>query len=334
MKYIPILWGGVGGILPNVVQKAQQLVNSSPDDALEAIIYPTFMLGVLLVACIGAIIVAAFREEDSRKALFLGIGAPALIMVVASAPSQGTGSTAGAAPPTASVTQEQQQTYVPWLISEALADDVERRRLPPPPENDLVPGRFVDVIAAGKSESFNIDFLNDKKELITSATLPNINFGKLPLPPNATSIRFSKQDESSGIYPLPLDKDKTKEFQVNVTGEKVYGFWTAFGVAPKVTYNFKVEEDMTNPAPPGTEGWAYAGKFDGEHWVGQFFGFTEGELPKAGDKVKVQYPVNLREESDKDSKWIGELRLGQEVEVLSYKSTDNLNYWISLKVTQ
>lgn len=333
MKAGPILWGSLGGILPNVVQKAQQLVNSSPDDALEAIIYPTFLLGVLLVACIGAVIVAAFREEDSRKALFLGIGAPALIMVVASAPSQGANSAASSTP-TAPVVQEQQSTFVPWLIREVSAGDIELKRPPPVPENNLVPGRFVEVIATGESESFNIDFLNDRKELITSASLPNINFGKLPLPPNASYIRFSKQGEASDTFALPLDKDKTKAFVVNVTGERAYGFWTAFGVAPKVTYKFTVEEDMTNPAPPGTEGWAYAGKFDGKQWVGQFFDFAEGKLPTVGDKVKVQYPVNLRDEGNKDSKWIGELRLGQEVEVLSYQSADNLNYWISVKVTQ
>ncbi len=333
MKMGPILWGGLGGILPNVVQKAQQLVNSSPDDALEAIIYPTFLLGVLLVACIGAIIVAAFREEDSRKALFLGIGAPALIMVVASAPSQGTNSAASSTS-TEPVVQEQQSTFVPWLIGDVYAGDIELRRPPPVSENNLVPGRFVEVIATGKSESFNIDFLNDRKDLITSASLPNINFGKLPLPPNASFIRFSKRGESSETFALPLDKDNTKAFLVNVSGEKVYGFWTAFGVAPKITYKFTVEEKMTSPAQPGAEGWAYAGKFDGKHWIGQFFDFIEDALPNAGDTVKVQYPVNLREEGDKDSQWVGELRLGQEVEVLSYQSTDNLNYWIRLKVTQ
>lgn len=333
MKMGPILWGGLGGILPNVVQKAQQLVNSSPDDALEAIIYPTFLLGVLLVACIGAIIVAAFREEDSRKALFLGIGAPALIMVVASAPSQGTNSAASSTP-TEPVVQEQQSTFMPWLIGDVYAGDTELRRPPPVAENNLVPGRFVEVIATGKSESFNIDFLNDRKNLITSASLPNINFGKLPLPPNASFIRFSKLGESSDTFSLPLEKDKTKAFLVNVSGEKVYGFWTAFGVAPKITYKFTVEEKMTNPAAPGTEGWAYAGKFDGKHWIGQFFGFTENALPNVGDTVKVQYPVNLREEGDKDAQWMGELRLGQEVEILAYQSADNLNYWIRLKVTQ
>ncbi|MBU0653781.1 MAG: hypothetical protein KJ914_01480 [Gammaproteobacteria bacterium] len=330
MKYGPILWGSMGGILPNIVQKAQQLINSSPEDTLEAIIYPTFLLGVALVACIGAIIVAAFREEDSRKALFLGIGAPALIMVVASAPNQGASTPAVNGNPTAPVVQQQQQTFIPWFVDAAYADD----RRAPPPENNLVPGRFVEVIATGESEPFNIDFLNDKNELITSASLPNINFGKLPLPPNATSIRFSKGDERSSVYSLPLETDKTKAFLVNVSGERAYGFWTAFGAAPKVSYSFTVKEELTKPAPAGTEGWAYAGKFEDRHWVGQFFDFAEGKLPQKGSKVKVQYPVNLRQEGNKDSKWIGELRLGQEVEILTSTSVDDVNYWIRLKVIQ
>jgi hypothetical protein len=329
MKYGPIFWGGMGGVLPNVVQKAEQLVNSSPGDTLDAIIYPTFLLGVALVACIGAIIVAAFREEDSRKALFLGIGAPALIMVIASAPGKDAQSSNQRAV-TTPVTQG--QTWVPWLMNAAHADPVKQARPAPVPENNLVPGRYVEVIATGESEPFNIDFLSDKGELINSVSLPSVGFGKLPLPPNAVSLRFSKGDALSSVYTLPLTKDKTKEFLVDVTGERAYGFWTAFGAAPQITYKFDVTEDYTKPADPGTEGWAYAGKFENSKWLGQFFDFVDNKLPAAGDKVKVLYPVNLRMDGNKDSKWVGELRLGQEVEISSFVTADQLNYWIKLKV--
>lgn len=329
MKYSPIFWGSIGGILPNLVQKAQQLVNSSPDDTLEAIIYPTFLIGVLLVACIGAVIVAAFREEDSRKALFLGIGAPALIMVVASAPTDNAQQAASKKVSSPPAVIQEQGYYVPWFINTAYADEWVKGSAT---ESAGVPGRFVEVSAVGKSRAFSVDFLDGNKVLVSSATLPDSRSARLPVPPDAVSIRFSRDKGISEVYALPTSKDKVKKFAVSIRGERVYGFWAALGAKPQTSYQFDVEEGDAVAAPAGTEGWSYAGKFEDGHWEGPFFDFPDGKLPAAGDTVKVVYPANIRAASNKDAERVDELRLEQEVKVTSLTTKDGVNYWIKLQV--
>lgn len=327
MKYGPIFWGGVGGILPNVVQKAQELLKSSPDTAVDSIIYPTFLIGVALVACIGGIIVAAFQEQDNRKALFLGISAPALIMVMASAPMQNN------ATPAATMQQKaapmsQQQSFIPSLVSTAYADDV------PVSAASRTTNRFVEVFADDTSETFQIDFLSADNKVVQSQalSLPVLAM-KLAIPATATGVRFTKDGNESEHYILPTSANAyPQEFSVNVKKGRAYGFWAALGVAPAVEYQFTVKQDEAKPAPVGLEAWARAGDFDGKQWSGKFFNFTTGQLPVVGEKFAVVYPVNLRSDANISSERVGELRLEQQVEILDIKANDANNYWVRIKV--
>ncbi|MEN9503600.1 MAG: hypothetical protein RI964_2885 [Pseudomonadota bacterium] len=327
MKYGPIFWGGVGGILPNVVQKAQELLKSSPDTAVDSIIYPTFLIGVALVACIGGIIVAAFQEQDNRKALFLGISAPALIMVMASAPMQNN--------PTPAVNMQQkaapmsqQQSFIPSLVSTAYADDV------PVSAASRTTNRFVEVFADDTSETFQIDFLSADNKVVQSQalSLPVLAM-KLAIPATATGVRFTKDGNESEHYILPTSTNAyPQEFSVNVKKGRAYGFWAALGVAPAVEYQFTVKQDDVKPAPVGVEAWARAGDFDGKQWSGKFFNFTTGKLPVVGEKFAVVYPVNLRSDANISSERVGELRLEQQVEIIDIKANDANNYWVRIKV--
>ena len=324
MKYAPIFWGGLGGILPNVVQKAQELLKSAPDTAVDSIIYPTFLIGVALVACIGGIIVAAFREQDSRKALFLGISAPALIMVVASAPAQNNSTPTADVPP-AAAPMMRQQSFLPSLFSNAYADE----SAPAAPQST----RTIEVLAHDSTDTFQTEFLGTNDSVIQTETLslPTLA-AKLTVPATATSVRFAKEGQTSEKYALPTNTTSSREFLVGVKQGRAYGFWAALGGSPEVTYQFDVTQDEAKPAPQGTEAWARAGDFDGSQWSGAFFDFPMNKLPTKGEQFAVIYPVNLRADANVGSKRVGELRLEQRVEVLDIQAKDNQSYWVRIKV--
>lgn len=325
MKYAPIFWGGVGGILPNVVQKAQELLKSSPDTAVDSIIYPTFLIGVALVACIGGIIVAAFREQDSRKALFLGISAPALIMVVASAPTQNNATPAADVQPMAAPVMRQ-QSFIPLLFSNAYADNT-------PTVKTTMPERSIEVFAHDTTETFQTEFLGADNAVIQAKTLPLPSLAaKFVVPATATSVRFSKDGSESPLFVLPTDAKTSQEFLVNAKKGRAYGFWAALGGTPDVTYQFEVTQDIAKPAPVGVEAWARAGDFDGQQWSGAFFDFAVDKLPSKGEQFSVVYPVNLRAEANVTSQRMGELRLEQRVEILDIQVKNHVGYWVRIKV--
>lgn len=341
-----ILWGALGGVLPHVVQNAQQLLGQSPDTTLQSIISIGYIVGLILLALIGAIIVATFQEKDNRKALFLGISAPALITAAASTPQE--------IPTQPSITAPTVEVIGSHLFHNAFADANElsqtaetlaatstlqmRQSILQQSNADIgvIPRRYIEVYAVNGSATFDILFQDKDKKAVQLIELPEQGHGLLSVPPAATFIQFTNGSNQSDSYSLAENDQELQGYFVSVQGEKVYGFLSAFGQAPKQKLDFSVSIKSLEAAKPGVEGWSYAGKFINGAWAGKYFDFPKKRLPNANRaKVyNVEYPLNLRQKGTKEAAVIGQLRLNQKVKILDVASKDQENYWVKVKVIQ
>ncbi len=71
------LCGGFGGVAPNLFRLASSLTRGDGMPEL------TYFMGMMLFASIGAGTALAFGETDTRKAMFLGLGLPAMFQSAA-----------------------------------------------------------------------------------------------------------------------------------------------------------------------------------------------------------------------------------------------------------
>lgn len=348
-----ILWGAIGGILPHIVQKAQQLVDSNAYSSLSAIIHPAYIVGLAFLAVIGGIIVATFREEDNRKALFLGISAPALITAAASAPnmqdsdelhsmaytnntpnieilgsvSHAINHQAYADEPTNLANSDQPNT----VSAENFRKQVlEQEQVPS--DVGLITRRYIEVYAVNQSDTFVMRFLNKQNEEIQRIQLPEKRHGLIAVPPEASAISFARGATHSKPYPLPQKDSTLNGYFVQLEGKRIYDFWSALGRAPKVEYSFKVLVKELQTTPVNTEGWAYAGKFENGAWSGKLFDFPPNQLPRQNQRYQVEYPLNLRTTPEKSAELLGQLRLNQEVNILALKPSTENDYWVQIKV--
>lgn len=349
----PILWGAIGGILPHIVQKAQQLVDSNAYSPLSAIIHPAYILGLAFLAVIGGIIVATFREEDSRKALFLGISAPALITAAASAPNMQDSDELRAMTHTNNTPTIEILGSVSHAINhQAYADEpasVANNEQPnavnaenfrkqvleqdqAPNDVGLIPRRYIEVYAANQSETFAMRFLNKQNKEIQRIQLPKKRHGLIAVPPEASTISFTRSETHSDSYPLPQNESTLNGYFVKLEGKRIYGFWSALGRPPKIEYHFQVLVKELQTTPVNTEGWAYAGKFENGVWSGKLFDFPPNQLPRQNQPYQVEYPLNLRKTPEKSAELLGQLRLNQEVRLLALKPSTENDYWVQIKV--
>ncbi|MGV6808893.1 MAG: hypothetical protein ACWA5U_03360 [bacterium] len=364
-----ILWGAIGGILPHLVQKAQQLVDSNANNALDAMVHPAYIVGLTFLALIGGVIVAIFREDDHRKALFLGISAPALITAAASAPnmqrvddmqyqshythdapitligsvSHRINHQAFADEPITTVITTTPSEHPPSQVPETNksasldqtlnAENFRKQVLEQMPDDvGVIPQRYIEVYAVNQSEVFAIRFLNEQNEEIQRLKLPEKRHGLIAVPPEARLISFARGETASQTYPLPQQDSTLNSYFVQLEGKQIYDFWSAFGRAPKVEFNFKVLVKTPPAAPIDTEGWAYAGKFENGVWSGKLFDFPTNQLPRENQQYQVEYPLNLRKTPEKFAELLGQLHLNQEIRLLSLKPSKNNEYWVKIKV--
>lgn len=344
-----ILWGALGGVLPHIVQIAQQLINDrTADAALQSIVSIGYLIGLALLAIIGAIIVTSFREHDSRKALFLGISGPALITAAASTPNE--------PPEHLSATSPNTEIIGQHLFPQAFADANEpsinspqltanlkhalqaRQAILQQSDADIgvIPRRYVEIYAVADSASFDILFTNKNQQAIQEIELPKRGHGLIAVPPNAEFIQFVNGENTSKPQLLPNNDRQLQGYFVAVKGKKVYGFKSVFGQAPSQELDFQISIKSLEPSKAGTEGWTYAGSFLEGTWAGKYYNFSENALPTPNRQqpYNVEYPLNLRQNDAKQSAIIGQLRLNQKVQVLEVTSKNDGNYWVKIKVLE
>ncbi|GEN29651.1 hypothetical protein HVA01_32970 [Halovibrio variabilis] len=319
-KVFSIFLGGVGGISPHLVNRASILMRPESANEISTIVTIGYIVGLAIIAFLGAVIVTAFKESDSRKAFFLGISAPALITIAA---SESAGNKVGHH---TEINALSGARY--GVISYAFSSERDMR------ERVEVPGRFIEVFAVKDSELFSVMFYDLEKSPIQEVALNDKGFGLVSVPLSAELLTFKKDRQESDPIVLSTDSGDMTAFLVSVTGEREYGFLSAFGQAPRITYSFDVVSEEISRASVGDKGWSYAGKFSGEKWLGRFFSFGENDLPAEGDEVSILYPVNLRNGPSVSDNSIGQLRLNQKVTVLDSFSSDSENYWIEAEVLE
>jgi hypothetical protein len=80
-KWQVVLAGFFGGVAPNLIGGAQQLVRRAPDPSgVYMLADPWFLLGTVVIGLIGGALLYFVGEPDLRKAIALGAAAPALIL--------------------------------------------------------------------------------------------------------------------------------------------------------------------------------------------------------------------------------------------------------------
>lgn len=100
---------GFGGTAPNLFRLATGMTKGEGMPEL------TYLVGMMLFACIGAATALAFGETDTRKALFLGLGLPAMFQSAAQDVSAATIQSSLFLPVAyASEEPPQRKVYVQW----------------------------------------------------------------------------------------------------------------------------------------------------------------------------------------------------------------------------
>ena len=167
----------------------------------------------------GAAVGFFFQETDLKKAFVLGIGVPALITSAATGKRLGEKDTA---------------FVLPNFITSAYAQNP---AVPAAPTGSPVFGRILNVNLASPVP-INVQFLDDRENPVLTAILEQS--GQIPVPGLAQKVRFVVRDALSAAYPLPSGPGESKTLNVNVTGDRRFGFQQAWGAPPDVTFRISV----------------------------------------------------------------------------------------------
>jgi hypothetical protein len=312
---LPTVAGAAGGISPYIVKLATELLQNKPHDEIANHIQLTFSIGLLLIAGIGGVVVFFFREEDLRKAFFLGISAPALITVAFSSSSGSTKDDQVRTKGNTGIT----------FISSAYADS-----LPTPTAPAPNPGGTIFIYSYKSNTDFTVVFLSDQNANLSKQVIPVGQTAEITVPNDAAKVRFVAGDQKSGDY--PLSEGPGQAFRVTVAAQRQFGLLQAFGQSPTIENQFTVEMYNLQAASVGVTGWMWAAKLQGKYWK-SYLNLPSDRPPTVGETAKVIDPVYIREFPTMDSKPISFTQQPQEVKILELKAyQEGKVYWARIEV--
>lgn len=82
------LFGGFGGMAPTLIGMAHQLWSRSPDNGVYMLTDPFAWSGCVVMALVAGVVVLAYKETSTMKAIGLGASAPSLLLGFAAGPGQ------------------------------------------------------------------------------------------------------------------------------------------------------------------------------------------------------------------------------------------------------
>jgi hypothetical protein len=85
----------------------------------------------------------------------------------------------------------------------------------------------------------NVEFFDEHGNSVLTAVLSGS--GQIPVPGLAQQIQFVVQNARSPVYPLPSNTGNSKTFDVNVTGNRQFGFAQALGAPPGINFQISVK---------------------------------------------------------------------------------------------
>ncbi|MEY2575021.1 MAG: hypothetical protein QOF80_508 [Verrucomicrobiota bacterium] len=221
-----ILLGAFGGVAPNLVRL---LVNYSSPNPQPVTTHPVYYcLAMLGFAVVGGLITMAFRERNWKRALFIGVGLPAMFQVGAlqSLPSSSP-LPPSSAPPMAGT----EMSFS--LISSAYAQ-------PPPDSPASVPGRKIKFTGDAKTPPYTVAFYGPDNKLQSTHEITNPASQTVDVPATAAKFALQLGESTSPSYALAKTASATIKAEVKVTEKAASGFLQGVGLAKGKRYEIAV----------------------------------------------------------------------------------------------
>jgi hypothetical protein len=252
------LTAGFGGISPNVLQLAIDLVGRNKVDYL----VPTFALGLVILAAMGAGIALVWGETDHKRAYYLGLGLPSLIQVAVASATHTPPADPAAPPKTAEVrvVPERVSTFSLFAspaYAEPLQDEVRQVPQVPLPKVPPAPqaGRKLMLVLEDVPKGAELVFTAPDGKVVSqiplakSSTLDAGSRVDLKVPDLAASAFLRIDNSKSELLPLRYQQGSISAYKIDVDRRGLGGFLKAFGVQDPSLLKFDVEE-ISKPAKP------------------------------------------------------------------------------------
>lgn len=335
--------GFLGGMVAPMVRTLQTFFSDTSGAAQLDI---TIAFPAILSAAVGGTFVWMLREEDTMKALILGLTWPFLITTLASTnsgtdkskPDNPSAAAATPAPGTQKVNDSIKTGgavgWIPFFSSSAYAQEPA-----PPPAPAPAPARPMraELVTVDTAFPYNVEFLDKEGNVINTqaieAALPPA-LTVLPLNPRVSAVRITSGSATSAPVKFTYNDQKTVGIAIRATafGTVVGGLQALGKKAEKVVTALDLDAEVRPLAKVGTEAYIFLGKRKDNAWAFKVFEANSSELPEEGDTLTISFPVNMRRDNrGTDTARVAILSVGQQVKVTE-QPTGSLGIWAKVKV--
>jgi hypothetical protein len=221
-----IIAGALGGIGPNLVRL---IVNYSSPNPQPMISQPLSYCAALLgFAVLGGLIAWGFHEKNFKRALFLGIGIPAMFQVgtLQSLPSA-TPLPPSSAPPLAG-----------WERAVSLVGTAYAQQ--PTAPSAPVLGRKLGLTGDPKTPPYTIAFYGADNKLQSTQPVANPGSQTVDVPPAATKFALQVGESTSPSYELSKTPSTFIKAEIKITEKTGSGFLQGVGLAKGKQYEIQI----------------------------------------------------------------------------------------------
>ena len=241
IRIAPLLVAALGGITPNLLTLAVQLTAKNSE-----LPSPTYVIGLLIFASLGAAIAYIWEEGNLKKAFYLGVGLPSLIQL--NVANFGTASQ----PPTAS--RASSFSEIQFALIPAAEAQEEKTKVD---GNDTESGALNRrlVIIPGEISSapyYSVVFFSEKAgglgiERFMVTEFDPLKTTELPVPDFAQCAMIQVGSESyGGRVCWPFERDVVRTVRIDVKAQFWSGLLRSLGVIDANKYRIEVTLEKTN----------------------------------------------------------------------------------------
>jgi hypothetical protein len=217
-----IFAGAVGGMVPNLLRLAINLTSDPPKPISHDPL--GYVIGILLLGCLGALVAWIWQEIDMKKALYLGVGLPSLIQMAGLQSHQATTQSASTA----------MQASAFLFISSAYAQPV------PEGEVTKVSGRKIAFVGDNTTPKYSVAFFQKDGQVFSTRLITKPGFEVVDVPSTATSFAIQAGSSKSETFPLPQKPGALKQASIQIIPQKSGGIVQALGFGESNEFDIKV----------------------------------------------------------------------------------------------